>query len=128
MVLQYTSHLSKTRKVVAKRDGEESVVVKGSVPRSLKLQFKVLCIQKELEISAVLEDLIGKWIQADAPVPESPADLSDEDSEVVKGYVPKSLKLQFKVLCTQNRVKMGTVLYNLINEWVQVGSSIETRC
>lgn len=125
--LYYTRRLSKVRMVVAKRDGEESVVVKGSVPRALKLQFKVLCIQKEVEISAVLEDLLGKWIQANAPVPESPANLSDEDSEVVKGYVPKSLKLQFKVLCTQKRVKMGSVLCNLITEWVQAGSSTETR-
>lgn len=106
-----------------KRDGEESVVVKGAVPRVLKLQFKVLCTQKELEMSAVLEDLIEKWIQADAPVPESPTDLSNEDSEDVKGYIPKSLKLQFKVLCTQKRVKMRSVLYNLINEWVQAGGS-----
>ncbi len=104
-----------------KSNDEEYVVVKGSVPRSLKLQFKVLCIQKELQMSEVLEELIEKWIQADGPVPESPADLSNEDSEDVKGYVPKSLKLQFKVLCTQKRVKMRSVLYYLINEWVQAG-------
>ncbi|HEY9709183.1 MAG TPA: hypothetical protein V6D48_13355 [Oculatellaceae cyanobacterium] len=105
---------------MTKRDSKESVVVKGAVPRSLKLQFKVLCVQKELEMSEVLEDLIEKWIQADAPVPESPADVSDEDYEDVKGYIPKSLKLQFKVLCTQKRVKMRYVLYQLINEWVQM--------
>lgn len=107
--------------VPKRRDSEELVVIKGAIPSSLKLQFKVLCTQKELEMSAVLEDLIEKWIQADAPVPKSPVDLSDEDSTDVKGYVPKFLKLQFKVLCTQKRVKMRSVLYELINEWVQAG-------
>lgn len=100
-------------------NGEEYVVVKGAVPKSLKLQFKVLCVQQELEMSEVLEDLIGKWIQEDAPIHESPGDLS-EDSEDVKGYVPKSLKLHFKTLCTLKRVKMRSVLYQLINEWVQM--------
>lgn len=95
------------------------MVVKGAVPKSLKLQFKVLCVQKDLEMSAVLEDLIEKWIEADAPVYESPLDLSEEDSEDVKGYIPKSLKLHFKTLCTLKRVKMRSVLYQLIHEWVQ---------
>ena len=97
------------------------MVVKGAVPKSLKLQFKVLCVQQELEMSAVLEDLIEKWIQEDAPIHESPADLSDsdEDSEDVKGYIPKSLKLHFKTLCTLKRVKMRSVLYQIIHEWVQ---------
>lgn len=100
-------------------NGEEYVVVKGAVPKSLKLQFKVLCVQQELEMSAVLEGLLEKWIQEDAPIHESIGDLSDEDSEDVKGYVPKSLKLHFKTLCTLKRVKMRSVLYQLINEWVQ---------
>ncbi len=99
-------------------NGEDYVVVKGAVPKSLKLQFKVLCVQQELEMSAVLEDLIEKWVQEDAPIHESPADLSNEDSEDVKGYIPKSLKLHFKTLCTLKRVKMRFVLYQLINEWV----------
>lgn len=95
------------------------MIVKGAVPKALKLQFKVLCVQQELDMSAVLEDLINKWIQADGPVHVSPADLSDEDSEDVKGYIPKSLKLRFKTLCIQKRVKMRYVLYEIINEWVQ---------
>ena len=107
--------------LVPKRDKEEFVVIKGTVPSSLKLQFKVLCTQKELKMSSVLEDLIEKWMQADASVPKSTADFSDQDFEEVKGYVPKSLKLQFKVLCTQKRVKMRFILYNLINEWVHSG-------
>lgn len=105
---------------VIKIDDEEYVVVKGSVPKSLKLRLKVICVQKELKISAVMEDLIKRWIQADAPVPESSPDFFDEDLEDVKGYVPKSLKLEFKTLCTLKRVKMRSVLFQLIYEWVQV--------
>lgn len=126
-VKKYTSSCSKDCRIVVRRDGEEYVVVKGTVPRSLKLQFKILCVEKGLEMSSVLEDLIEKWIQADAPVPKSPTDLFDEDSEVVKGYVPKFLKFQFKVLCIQKRVKISSVLHNLINGWVEVGGSTETR-
>lgn len=108
---------------MAKKDDRKNVVVKGAVPSSLKLQFKVLCTQQELNMSSVLEDLIKKWIQADAPIPESTSDSSDQDFEEVKGYIQKSLKLQFKVICVQKRVKMRFVLYNLINEWVQAGDS-----
>ncbi|MEW6493981.1 MAG: hypothetical protein AB1589_15935 [Cyanobacteriota bacterium] len=104
---------------VSNIDGEQYVVIKGAVPKSLKLQFKVLCVQQELEMSAVLEDLIEQWIQADAPIHEPPADLYSEDSEDVKGYIPKSLKLPFKTLCTLKQVKMRSVLYQLLHEWVQ---------
>ncbi len=105
------------------KDNDKSVVVKGSIPKTLKFHFKVLCVQKELQMSEVLEDLIKQWIQANGPIPESLSDLSNEDSEDVKGYIPKSLKLQFKVLCTQKGVKIRFVLYALINEWVQAGGS-----
>lgn len=102
------------------RDGEEYVIIKGSVPKSLKLQFKVICVQKELEMSAVLQTLIEKWIQADGPVDEYFTNLANEELEDVKGYVPKSLKLRFKTLCIMKRVKIRSVLYQLITEWVQV--------
>jgi hypothetical protein len=100
-------------------ESDEYAVVKGAVPKSLKLQFKVLCVQQELEMSAVLEELIATWIQADGPVKQSLVDLSEENSEYVKAYVPKSLKLQFKTLCTMKRVKMRLIIYQLICEWVQ---------
>jgi hypothetical protein len=100
-------------------DGDQYVVIKGAVPKSLKLQFKVLCVQQELEMSTVLEYLIEQWIEADAPIHEPPADLYSEDSEDVKGYIPKSLKLQFKTLCTMKQVKIRAVLYQLLHEWVQ---------
>ncbi|BAY50025.1 hypothetical protein SAMD00079811_76540 (plasmid) [Scytonema sp. HK-05] len=108
-------------KFVAKKDSDEIVVVKGAIPKTLKLRFKVICVQKELEMSEVLEDLIRQWIQADAPITESFVDLSNQESEDVKGYVPKSLKLQFKMLCTQKRVTIRSVLYMLIKQWIEMG-------
>lgn len=67
-----------------------------------------------------MEDLIKKWIQANAPVPELFPDFFDEDLEDVKGYIPKSLKLEFKTLCTLKQIKMRSVLFKLIYEWVQL--------
>lgn len=105
---------------VSNAQGDEYVVVKGAVPKSLKLQFKVLCVQQNLEMSEVLKELIQTWIQADAPVQELLPDLSDQDSEYVKAYVPQSLKIQFKTLCIMKRVKMRFILYQLISAWVQI--------
>lgn len=105
---------------VIKIEDEEYVVIKGAVPKSLKLRFKVICVQKEMEMSAVLQGLIERWIQADAPVYESSTNLPNEELEDVKGYVPKSLKLRFKTLCIMKRVKIRSVLYQLITEWIQV--------
>ncbi|MCX7594814.1 MAG: hypothetical protein N2235_13840 [Fischerella sp.] len=81
-------------------------------------------------MSSVLENLIGKWIQAGGPVPEYLVDLSssNQENEDVKGYIPESLKLQFKVLCAQKGVTMCSVLYHLVTEWVQTGGSTSGRC
>jgi hypothetical protein len=85
--------------VLAHRSTEQSVVVKGVVPKSLKLQFNVLCTKQELKMSEAIEELIEKWIQADGP--KFTTDWSDEDLVEVKGYIPRSLKRQFKVLCAR---------------------------
>ncbi|BAZ48576.1 hypothetical protein NIES4103_11840 [Nostoc sp. NIES-4103] len=106
---------------MVKNHSEETVVVKGAIPRALKLKFKVLCVQKELEMSEVLERLIRNWIQTDSPVAEfSSMDLLNQEFEDVKAYVPKSLKRQFKLLCTQKRVTIRSILYLLIKQWVQM--------
>ncbi|WP_414564777.1 MULTISPECIES: hypothetical protein [unclassified Anabaena] len=101
-----------------KKNSEQTVVVKGAIPKTLKLQFKVMCVQKELEMSEVLEHLIRQWIQANAPITELFPDLSNEENEDVRGYIPKSLKLQFKYICTQKRVMIRSILYLLIKQWV----------
>lgn len=102
------------------RNTEKYVVVKGVVPKSLKVQFKIVCIQRKLQMSSVLEDLIWEWIQAGGPIPEYSLNLSSskEDNDNVKGYIPKDLKLQFKVLSAQKQVTMCFVLYHLVNQWV----------
>ncbi|MBH8552323.1 hypothetical protein I8751_08035 [Nostocaceae cyanobacterium CENA357] len=99
---------------VAKNEITEFEVVKGTIPKSLKIQFKVFCVQKNLEMSEVLEALIKQWIQTDAPVSQLSYNLVPEELEELKGYVPKSLKYQFKSLCKQKRVTMRSVLYALI--------------
>ncbi|GAB1543512.1 hypothetical protein NUACC21_61870 [Scytonema sp. NUACC21] len=113
--------------MVIKKDSEEIVVVKAAIPKTLKIQFKVLCVRKELEMSQVLEDLIRQWIQAGAPVSKFSVDLSNQDSEDVKAYVPKSLKLEFKLLCTQKKITIRSVLYGLIEQWLKSNVSNVNR-
>lgn len=99
---------------VAKNEIIEFEVVKGTIPKSLKIQFKVFCVRKNLEMSEVLETLIKQWIQTDAPVSQLSHDLVQEELEELKGYIPKKLKHQFKSLCKQKRITMRSVLYALI--------------
>jgi hypothetical protein len=105
--------------LVSENQREKPVIIKGSVPSSLKLQFKVLCTQKNLKMSEVIGELISQWIQADAPISNFITDETNEDYEDVKGYISNALKTQFKVHCIQKKVKMNFVLYNLINEWIK---------
>jgi len=105
--------------LVSESHGEPFVVIKTTIPHSLKLRFKVCCVQKDLRMSAVLEKLIRQWIQAELVSLESTSGLSHERVEEVKGYIPKSLKLQFKVLCVEKQVGMGSVLHSLIQDWVR---------
>ncbi len=99
---------------VAKNEITEFEVVKGTIPKSLKIQFKVFCVQQSVEMSEVLEALIRQWIQTDAPISQLPHNLALEELEELKGYVPKILKHRFKSLCKQKRVTMRSVLYALI--------------
>lgn len=105
-------------------NNEEIVIIKGAIPKELKLQFKVLCVQKELQMSTMLENLISQWIQAGATTSWFPDDFLNEECEDVKTYVPKSLKLKFKILSTHKRLKMRFVLYALIQKWVETESSM----
>lgn len=101
---------------------ENYIVVKGNIPKSLKLSFKVLCVQKDLTMSSVLEELIEKWMQENAPTYIDIVNFDDEALEEVKGYIPKSLKLQFKTCCTRKRIDMRLVLYELIQEWIKTNA------
>ncbi len=110
---------------VAKNEITEFEVVKGTIPKSLKIQFKVFCVQKNLEMSEVLEALIKQWIQTDAPVAQLSHNLAPEELEELKGYVPKTLKYQFKSLCKQKRVTMRSVLYALIIKLLEMDNCRE---
>jgi hypothetical protein len=111
--------------ILLRDEMEEFTVVKGNIPKQLKIQFKVFCVQKNVEMSEILETLIHQWIQIGAPIPEIINNLVIEELEEIKGYVPKNLKYQFKILCKQRQVTMRSVLYALITEWVEMGGSIE---
>jgi hypothetical protein len=110
--------------LVAEIYSEQPVIIKGNIPNTLKLQFKVLCTQRELNMSLVLERLIRQWIQADIPNPELTTYLSDDTFKEIKGYIPKTLKSQFKILCIQKQVGMSAVLHYLIQEWVRAGGPV----
>ncbi|MFN6560898.1 MAG: hypothetical protein RMY28_014080 [Nostoc sp. ChiSLP01] len=104
---------------------EEFAVVKGNIPKPLKIQFKVFCVQKNVEMSEILETLIQQWIQKGAPIHQLHSNLLQEELEEIKGYIPQNLKYQFKVICKQKKVTMRSVLYTLIAQWVEMGGSIE---
>ena len=95
------------------------MIIKAALPTSLKLKFKIICTQKGLSMSQVLIELIRSFIQADRAVANFNSDLSEEDNEYLKGYIPESLKIQFKVFCTQKAVTMRASLYQLVNQWVK---------
>ncbi|MGF1479661.1 MAG: hypothetical protein ACFB4I_09235 [Cyanophyceae cyanobacterium] len=98
---------------------EKSVVVKATVPSRLKLQFKILCAQHELNMSVILEQLLRNWLQAEKPALKKAESSLETNVETISAYVPPSLKVQLKVLCTQEQVPMRLVLSQLIEEWVE---------
>ncbi|MFN6571672.1 hypothetical protein A6770_18925 [Nostoc minutum NIES-26] len=107
---------------VANNEITEFTVVKGTIPKSLKIQFKVFCVKKNLEMSEVLETLIKQWIQTGATIPQLSSHLVQDELEEIKGYIPKNLKYQFKVLCKQKQVTMRSVLYALITKLMEKDS------
>ena len=111
--------------IVLRDKMEEFAVVKGNIPKTLKIQFKVFCVQRNVEMSEILETLIQQWIQRGTPIPQLTNNLLVEELEEIKGYIPKNLKYQFKVLCKQKQVTMRSVLYALITHWVEMGGSID---
>lgn len=107
---------------MAKNGIKEFAIVKGTIPKPLKIQFKVFCVQKNVEMSEVLEALIKQWLQTGTPVPQLRSNLVEEELEEIKGYIPESLKVQFKVFCKQKQVTMRFVLHALITKWVEMNS------
>ncbi len=105
-----------------KENQEAYAVIKASIPKALKFRFKALCAQYGLKMSEILEVLISEWVQADGPTSSFMTNILDENRDKIrdiKGYIPSSLKTQFKVLCAQKEVMQRFILYNLIREWVE---------
>ena len=100
---------------------KEKSAVKTTVSSSFKVQFKLLCVQKELTISYMLEKIVRDFIQSHQDLPKNLENLkpSLHNLKIVKGYIPKSLKFQFKVFCTQKQIPMNLVLSHLIETWVE---------
>ena len=103
----------------------QEAVVKGNIPKSLKIKFKVLCVQKNVEMSEILKILIEQWVQTGAPIRQLDNNVLLEELEEIKGYISKNLKYQFKVICKQKQVTMRSVLYALITQWVEMGGSTD---
>lgn len=95
-------------------------IIKTSISYSLKTKFKILCIQDGMTISSMMECLIKDFIETDQDI-DIPEELSLtlQDTVVVKGYVPDSLKSQFKALCNRRKIPMNLVLYYMIKTWVK---------
>ncbi|MBD2418968.1 hypothetical protein H6G54_14920 [Anabaena cylindrica FACHB-243] len=108
--------------IVAPNETRKYVVVKGIIPKSLKIEFKVFCVRNNFEMSEVLEILIQQWIQTGLPIDELPSNIPDEELEEIKGYIPKNLKEQFKFCCKQKQITMRSILYALITKYVEQSS------
>lgn len=109
---------------MTQKNREKRVVIKANIPSSLKLRFKVLCAYQKVTISSVLEHLIEKWIQANTPINNFIKNQSSgEELKELKGYIPESLKVQFKVSCVRKSITMKYALHNLIGKWMKASNS-----
>lgn len=115
-------HFTLLSPVVKQQTRGKNVAIKATVPSRLKLQFKVLCAQQELNMSVVLEQLLKNWLQAENPVLKRTEPDSETNLEIISAYIPQSLKVQLKVLCMHEQVPMKLVLSQLIEEWVEASS------
>ena len=98
---------------------EKSVIAKAAISSELKLQFKILCAQQGLNMSAMSEQLLRDWLSTKElifqPINSSP----EAEMEVISVYIPESLKVELKVLSMQQKVTMTFVLSQLIQVWVE---------
>lgn len=94
-------------------------VVKTAIPDYLKVEFKIICIQNELTISSMLEQLIEKIIEEDQDF-SSDLNLEMSKSQIIKAYIPRDLKRKFKVFCVQKQIPMNLVLQYLIKTRIEL--------
>ncbi|MEL6438985.1 MAG: hypothetical protein AAFQ80_07005 [Cyanobacteria bacterium J06621_8] len=101
---------------------EKNLIAKADIPSPLKLQFKILCARKGLNMSVISEHLLRNWLIAGEPTVSKMVSFPEEDLEVISVYIPESLKVQLKVKCMEEKVTMKFVLFQLIQIWVAENS------
>lgn len=97
------------------------VVIKASLPRDLKHQFKSLCAQRGVTMTVVITHLTESWVDTKISsdfIREIPS-AEEKDLEDIKVYIAASLKTQFKVVCAQRNLAQRLILYNLIDGWIK---------
>ncbi|MEL7075035.1 MAG: hypothetical protein AAGM46_03775 [Cyanobacteria bacterium J06582_2] len=96
----------------------EKSVIKTSIANPIKVEFKIICVKNELTISNMIENLIETLLSTDRYIPRD-LEYEDNNMQVVKAYLPKELKLRFRIFCTQRQIPMNYVLRYLIETRVQ---------
>ncbi|MEO1670852.1 MAG: hypothetical protein AAFR77_08725 [Cyanobacteria bacterium J06631_2] len=66
----------------------------------------------------MLEELIEDLLETDRYIPRD-REFEAENMQVVKAYLPKDLKLRFRIFCTQRQIPMNYVLRYLIKTKVE---------
>jgi len=81
----------------------------------------MICIRNGITISRNLERSILDLISNKPDIPEE-SEFSLDDSVVVKGYIPESLKRQFHAFCVERGISMTLVLRYLIETSVEINN------
>jgi hypothetical protein len=96
-------------------------VLKVSLPKQLKYEFKSRCAERGITMTFALEQLTEYWLKSedfsDFPC-EIPSN-EDNDLEDLKTYITASRKKQFKVACAEREIAQRLVLYSLLKRWIK---------
>ena len=98
-------------------DSDKSII-KTSIDNSSKVEFKILCVQNELTISHMLEELVEDLLNTERHIPQN-IKFKSENMQVIKAYIPKELKLRFKLFCIQKQISMNYTLRFLIQDLIE---------
>ncbi|MDJ0618547.1 MAG: hypothetical protein QNJ63_17680 [Calothrix sp. MO_192.B10] len=99
--------------------GEEYVIIKATISSSLKLQFKLLCIERALNMREVVNILISEWVISDGLMLNLDFHECNESNGIIKATIPRELKIEFKSLCARRNLTLRFVLCSLIHHYVK---------
>ena len=102
----------------------EKSIIKTSVDTTTKVKFKTLCIQKQLTISRVLEEIIEDVLNTDRYIPRD-LKFESQNMQIVKAYISQDLKLRFKIFCAERQIPMNYILRFLIQNKIKTEDKIE---